>query len=198
MAYFWSRKAKRYRTADGRFIAPTEIDGALNGLVKVSQSRLESLVVALQSGQMSLPDFALNARQEIKAVNLLAAGLGAGGKKQLLDSPKQLGRYGAELKKQLIYFQNLIAEIESGAQPLSASLVRRLKMYGAEARSMYFYFHTQTLKDLGTTVVRRILMPAEHCPGCLQSAGTYPIDSVPPIGSQQCLTNCKCLIIPLD
>lgn len=71
----------------------------------------------------------------------------------------------------------------------------RVAMYAYAVWSVAMGVEQQAKRRDGFTEAMRILGAADHCTGCVATAGIwFPIDSCPPIGSQQCMSYCHCRI----
>jgi hypothetical protein len=112
-------------------------------------------------------------------------------------SQSDWGYTGALIKRQYQYLDRFALDIQTGKQRLDGRLLQRARMYGKAARSSYEQMRRREMVKLGKTEERRLLGPAEHCPGCLIEADKEwrPIGTLAPIGSQECRTECKCYFV---
>lgn len=78
-----------------------------------------------------------------------------------------------------------------------AQLASRAKGYLLAASATYSVVEHQIRIATGMTEARRIRRRAESCPGCVEWArrGWVPIAQMPPIGSLQCRSRCRCYLI---
>jgi hypothetical protein len=192
VGYAWDSGAARYRNlATGRYVAESTIRGVGERFVTQSvEANIQRITERFLDGKITLSEWQTGMAREIKDGHIVEACLGRGGRAQMTQA--DWGRVGARLREQYKYLNRFANEIRAGN--LSASqILARAKMYAESARTSYFDGLTSAKAMAGFDEEMRVLTPAEHCVGCIENAGFWsPIGSLPPIGSQQCLTNCRC------
>lgn len=87
--------------------------------------------------------------------------------------------------------------INNPAYWLNGRLLERMRLYEQAAWGSLEQIYRWKMKNEGWTEEKRVLGVADHCEGCLTQAskGYQPIGSLPPIGSQQCVTKCHCIFV---
>lgn len=139
-----------------------ERKAAKDAILAVAEDRMAGLTQSLLDGKISIADWQIQMRQELRDVNALMLVAGAGGDRSKVD-PSDWLKLGPELKSQYRYLENFAHELASGDPRVLATAVTRAKLY---ARSTQATFWRQALP---------VQLPA------------YPGD-----GSSECLTNCLC------
>jgi hypothetical protein len=155
------------------------------------------LTEQLRSRALPLGEWERRMRQEIKAIHLYSAMAAKGGRAQL--TPRDLGRVGAQVKRQYAYLRRFADQISNGRQRLDGTLVTRTKLYAQAGRGSYEATRQREMRDRGYDEESNLLAPAEHCEGqgsCVEQTtrGWVPVGSLIPIGGRLCVTNCKCQI----
>jgi hypothetical protein len=191
--YGWNEKAARYTDlSTGRFVPRQAVMRELDKVIEYSQARIEDLSGRMVSGELSLPEWQAAMEREIKTVHTAAGAAARGGWAQM--SKSDWGFVGSQVKKQYRYFDNFVSDLNSGQMPLNKRVIVRAGLYGQAARGTFEEMRRRMAKVRGKAQERRRLGPAEHCAGCVEQAGRnwQPIGTLPPIGSQECVTNCHC------
>lgn len=193
----WSAKSRRYKDSKGRYISRQTVFNEMEKVRAGYKLRVERLTGQLQRGEINLSAWTVAMRDEIKAMHVTAAAIANGGLKQM--SPALLGKLGADTRQQYAYLNRLSRQIASGEQPLNAKLVQRAKMYVDASRNTFSENERRMQAKAGVEFAKRVLHSKETCPGCASEAakGKQPIAKLAPIGSQECLTNCKCQFVYL-
>lgn len=192
-AYGWSARAGRYRDlATGRFVSFRAVREALDAVVDSSAERLGSLAEKLITGELGLGDWTREMAMEVKRAHLAAVASAKGGWAQL--TPADLGRVGAELKKQYGYLRRFATEIADGKQAPNGRVIVRAKMYAQSARKTYEESRRQIQGARGITQERRVRHALESCQDCIEyeALGWQPLGTLPPIGDSRCRMNCRC------
>lgn len=197
----WDKKTLRYRNG-GRFVSKAVVVAELESARTKVKAGMVSIAARLMSGDLKPVEAKIEGKALIKAMHVLAGGIARGGKAQL--GAADLGRIGAETRKQYDRWGNLWREVESGAQKLNGRLTTRLMMYVDASHATYTAVERGMFAEAGFELARRVYNPdTEACAGCKAAGvplgapagkGWQPIAKVKPIGSQQCLTNCRCAL----
>lgn len=190
--YVWDDRLGRYRDrATGRLVGRAEIRRDVDATLAKAEGRIEGLAARMRAGEISLDEFAVAMRREIKTVHLWNAAAARGGWGQM--TPADFGRVGAIVRRQYGYFERFLRDVERGL-PLDGRFAVRSRMYGESGTATFEHFHTLEAREHGAGEERNVLGAAEHCVGCLaQSArGWVPIGDLVPVGQRDCRSRCKC------
>ena len=183
----------RYRDLQtGRIVAQTTVRADIDRFIAERNKVIDSLSQDLIDGKMSIADWQRAVRVEIKDMHRATVSVARGGYRQMSQS--DWGWVGVALMAQYRYLDNFAADIANGRQPLDGRLMTRARMYGEAARGSHEEMVRRMSGLIGLNEERRVLGIADHCPGCLEQADLdwQPYGTLPPIGSQDCLTHCKC------
>jgi hypothetical protein len=189
--------SRRYRSVGtGQYVTSKQVRAAVDTVIDGYQADVVAVASKLQAGELSLAEWQLQTAQALKALHVATAAAANGGFNNMSQS--DYGFVGSLVKKQYAYLRDFAGDIASGKQLVaSSSFLARVKLYAQAARGTYESVATRAAKIGGVLKAKRELGAADSCPGCLGEAkrGWVPIEEVAPIGSQECLTNCRCEII---
>jgi hypothetical protein len=195
-SFTYDPRTRRYRSVEtGQFVTPKQVRGAVDQVIDGSQADIVQLATRLQAGELSLAEWQLQTAQAIKALHVATAAAANGGFNNMTKS--DWGFVGSLVKKQYAYLRDFADDIATGKQLVAGNgFLARARLYAQAARGSYESMKTRAAKFGGVTQAKRILGISDSCPGCLEQAakGWQPIEEVAPIGSQQCLTNCRCTV----
>ena len=164
MAFQYDAGAKRYRnTSTGKFVGRTTIARIRDDMIDQSMARIDDLTARMLNGTISLDDWHLAMRAEIKQTTIAEYLLGRGGRNTM--RPSDWGRIGAELRKQYRYLERFRTAIDLG-QLSEKEVAARARLYTAGANASY---------GRGQAAAWQVTLPA------------YPGD-----GSTQCKNYCRC------
>jgi len=181
----------RYRTAAGLFVARQVIRRETLKLAGTIIQRLVRLSEKLREGEVTVAEWFIHFRDEIKAAHSLAYVLARGGRDAMTQS--DWGTVGQIVRFQYDRLGRFAEQIQGGG---SVNL-GRVRQYGRAPRITYENTVTaQVLARNRDQKARWVITAQESCEGCLEQAalGVQRLDEFPDIGSQPCLTNCKCFI----
>lgn len=190
--FLWNATAKRYvDTSTGRFVGNAQIRNALDTAISKAKTEIASLGEDLRSGRITLEDWQVAMREQIKAQHLSSAALARGGFAQMTQA--DYGRVGGTVASHYRYLNNFVADIKQGA-PFDGTFTNRVRLYAEASRSTYEAAAREVADDGGATEERNILGVADHCDECisLTDDGWVPIGTMPPPGRRQCGVNCRC------
>lgn len=192
-AYRWDNAAGRYRSARGTFLSPKTIRKALDSAIERGDLTARALAVQLQNREVTLREWEAGMRGLVKSSHLAAAAAAKGGWAQM--NPASYGVIGRRLRDQYGYLSKFASELAAGL-PLDGRMVSRAELYIEAARAAYHTIERREMAARGMSRERNVLAPADHCDGCLQAdaIGWVPLGTLPPIGSRDCRTRCKCTI----
>jgi len=189
----YDTRSKRFRSPGGRLIPERAISTEVDKAVARSSKRLRLLGRQLAAGKLSLPEWQLAARAEIKLLHTTTAAIGRGGWRNMTLS--DWGRTGAEIRSQYAYHNRFARDIEAG-RVSPAQVEYRNSLYAKPARNGY---HNNRLREAvagGQAESRRVLHATESCEECAAWArrGWIPTAEQPAIGSLKCKQNCRCTV----
>lgn len=189
----WDSVAGRYRTARGQFVSDLAARAAVDELLTTTAGRLEALTVRLQSGGLRLADWQEQMRGELRNVHGALATVAHGGKAQM--SPADYGRLSGRLRFQYERLSVFALDLAQGrvSGPQAASRAR------AYARAAYLTYEGTRREDArrrGAGEEKWTRRASESCEGCKTQSdrGWVSVGTLPPLGSQPCRGNCRCVI----
>lgn len=193
--YRWDSEAGasgRYRDERGRYVAGAVVRGELDRYLTASDGAAKALAQGLRNRQLSLADWELGMRREIKRVQLTAVATERGGWANM--RPQDYGRAGQAIREQYGYLSNFAGEVAAGKQRLDGTLDRRAQLY-AQAGRQTFYASKHANRRPEVTLVRSIRNARDSCRGCVDLHGRWfqvgdPAYKLP--GQRICNKNCLC------
>jgi len=195
VAFKWESQTGRYRGPGGRFVPNAVVNDALDTVIAKQGAKMRDLAASLSDGSMSLPVWQHEMMQEIKLVHLDGAALANGGWQQL--GPADYGWVGQRIRNQYRYLTAFSQQIADGRQNLGAGAEARAEMYADAARSTHREAQRRQAVTRGMQEEANRLSAAENCGGCVSATmlGWVPIGTLPPIGTRDCLSRCKCVMV---
>lgn len=193
--YEWSPDSKRYvDTVTGRFVGRTQIRSALDTAIQNGTRAISVLGEDLRAGDISLEEWQVAMREQLKSQHLSSAALARGGFDQMTQA--DYGRVGGQVASQYRYLNNFVSEIKAGL-PFDGTFTNRVKLYSEASRTTYESTARDVADEGGASEERNILGAADHCAECvaLTDDGWVPIDTMPPPGRRECGNNCKCRMV---
>lgn len=157
---------------------------------------LEELARRLIAREISIAQWQIEMREFIRTIHREAALVAAGGVENM--TPATWGYLGYLVKQQYQFLDGFAADIMNNPQAwLNGRLLVRMQLYKQAEWATFEAMLRFMKRQEGWTEERRRLGVADHCPGCLEQAGQgwQPINTLAPIGSQQCTTNCHCVFL---
>lgn len=105
--------------------------------------------------------------------------------------------YADYLARELGWLAQFVSGLRSGTILMDGNVIRRAAMYGFSAYVLFEALQGLWASQQGYTHEENVLGWAEHCNGCLVETGKgiVPIGSLAPIGTRDCLSNCRCRIL---
>jgi len=185
----WDSRAHRYRDERGRFLKREAVTEARNRLIDDTQRRLRDLSQRYVDGKLTLVEWQLEFRDALRAAHTLAAGVARGGKANM--TPADWGKVGARLKSEYAALQRFALQLEAGR----AMHLGRVDLYARAVRHTFLEAERLGLPQF--QLARWVRTRRESCEGCRSQAarGTALAAAFPPIGSQQCRSNCGCYLL---
>ena len=194
--YGWNG-SKYFSLDTGRFVSPSAVRDALESAIDQSALNMNAISQQLLSSEISLAQWQTGMMKNIKLAHTAAAASANGGWAQMTQS--DWGFAGSLIKKQYENLERFAGQIESGKQALNGQILSRADLYGQAPIGTY-EAQRQRFEILvnGVEEERRILEATDgaNCAGCLEQAdlGWQPVGTLKNIGSQECLTNCRCTV----
>ena len=195
--YRWNQAAGRYIGPNGQFVSQITIRGELDKALDNVTDRLVSLSRDFRTGAIDGRTWQIESMKLIKQTHLIGGALEKGGWANMTQS--DFGRIGQIVRGEYAYFNNLIAQLESGQQRLDGTLDSRMRLYGQAGRGTYHTFERESRAIQGYDEVKRILHGRDNCksskrPGCVEEAakGFVKLEFFVMIGDTTCLSNCRC------
>jgi hypothetical protein len=147
-----------------------------------------------RAGRISREVWALEMRQRVRDVHLLAGAAARGGWANM--DKAAYGQVGGVIRAQNAFLDAFTADVLTGRQPLDGRFTQRAQMYVEAGRTTHERAHRDVEQGRGMTEERNVLRDAAHCGECpeLSERGWQPIGSLPLPGQRECVTNCRCLI----
>jgi hypothetical protein len=192
-SFTWDPAARRYRGPTGAFVPDAAVRQAVDAVVDGSGARLAVLTQRLVDGALDLATWQQQMAAELKALHVATATAAHGGWAQM--SPADWGWVGQRLRTQYGYLRDWAADLAAGRASLDGRAVARATLYGDAARQTYQEMTRRDARLHGGTEERRLLRATESCAGCRAQAalGWQPAGTLAPLGSQPCLTRCRCV-----
>lgn len=190
---------------DGRRVSQATMQKLLRKAEDLGKRRAKEHTEALIAGRIDINEWHRRMSSTIKVSHLIAAGLALGGINRARTDKNLAARINSELSYLDGYRQDIINNKVSDAKKRARSSSYFLAIF------MTFSFIEQILKtglqkllgkqdELRVTPVyteaRRYRRAAESCAGCRKYSGYWmPIRKMPPLGTLDCGSHCKCFIV---
>jgi hypothetical protein len=190
---------------DGRRVSQATMQKLLQKAEQIGKRRAKEHTTALIAGRIDINEWHRRMSSTIKASHLIAAGLALGGINQARADKNLAARINSELSYLDGYRQDIINNRVSDAKKQSRSSsyflailvtfswleqilktgLQKLVTDNNERRIVPFY-----------TEARRYRRAKESCNGCRRFSGQWmPIRKMPPLGSLECGSHCRCFIV---
>lgn len=163
--WVYDRASHRYRnTATGRYIGPRQMVDLRDQFTDALRGRANDLAAQLADGRMTLQQWELAMRQQVKIAHVDQYVLGRGGRNAM--TPADWGRVGRELRDQYGHLHRFAQDIAEGKLS-AAQISARGRLYFDSATSSY---ERGRAADYGMPTLPQ-----------------YPAD-----GNTACRSNCRC------
>ena len=183
----------RYRdTRTGRFVPAATVRRELDTYIDASDDAARALTKALRNRELSLADWELAMRREIKRTHLNAIALERGGWGNM--RPADYGRAGQIIREQYAYLRRFAQQIADGTQRLDGRAEVRAQLYTSAGRQSY-YASAHANRKPNITHVRSIRHARDSCRSCIELDGRWftigdPRYMIP--GRRECNARCRC------
>ncbi len=163
-------------------------------LADLASRRMGEAAARYRAGELTAGQFQAEMMVTIKESQVAAALAAHGGRAQM--DPAKWGYVGYRVREQFSYARRMIDDVLAGRQRLNGRLDARSRLYGQAARAAYENARRREGAASGFLFERNVLHASESCRGCLNAsaAGTVSIGTLPPIGSRQCRSSCRCTL----
>jgi hypothetical protein len=185
--------------ATGKIIKqPVELD-ALEAQIDKSRGNIERIGRQLANSEISLADWQLQTRTQMKLIHTQSAALAKGGWAQM--SQADWGAVGRISRDEYMRLEKVAVSISKGDIKLrrldgeiNGQFLRISDQFGQAGYSTYEQIERRTANQNGLTEERRVLDPgAQHCDCCIGQADRWvPVGTLKPIGACTCVHNCRC------
>jgi len=195
--YRWNPRTRRYIGENGRMVPKAAVDGAMDAAVEVGRAEMAGYADALIAGEMDLPAYQIAMEASIKRMHLAAVATTRGGWANL--TPSERGKAARAIQEQYRYLNKSCLAFANGDREVNGRVRATSQMYASSARTAYGELDYDAAKDAAEAQVdthqeRWIRHASDSCAGCVDQAskGWVGLGELPPIGSQQCLSQCRC------
>lgn len=209
--YVYDSRSHRYRSVQsGRYVSWQEVRNMLDRSLREAEGNMVRLSEQLRNRQISLAQWQLGIRDQIKTIHITSYALERGGWQNM--TPADYARIGRLLHNpsaktpdewgQYQYLRRFAKDIESG-KALDGHFLQRVKLYAQSGRQTYHRAEHLLMRSLGFDQERSLLNPADHCTdqegprgGCVEQAelGWQELGTMTPIGKRNCLANDRCSV----
>lgn len=176
---------------DGKSVSITTIRGYIQRIEARLGKRVSSLADDLAKDRISVGAFQREFERIVTSAHVLAAALAIGS----IAAAARNAEVEARLRSELEYADGFVKDLREKpeAMPRAKS---RAKSYLMAAAITYGIMERNVRSLLGIyTEARRVRRASESCAGCRAVAGKWmPIDKIPPIGSMECGSRCRCYL----
>jgi hypothetical protein len=157
---------------------------------------LDELAEKLKNGSITIAEWESSMRDFLRKEYETTLILAKGGRENITQS--DWGYEGSLLKKQYAYLSDFAKEISANPTAwMNGRLNVRMNMYGESAYSALEDFRSREYAAQGCDEEENELGGSDNnCDGCLTETGRgrVAIGSLVPVGSRDCIVNCRCTI----
>lgn len=198
---------------DGRAVSVTTIRVLLTQIEKLGGVRLKAHLDAFLRGDIDLDEWQTRTASTIRVSHLLSTALAVGG----IDRAESNEEANRRIREELLFLAEMRNDIERGkmsdaklrARALSYMLAVPVTYWFIDQREKEKLREVKRVKRVTAGVplteeeIRRIYREAkrfrraaESCSGCIAYSGMWmPIEKMPPIGTLDCRSRCRCFIV---
>lgn len=198
---------------DGRAVSVTTIRVLLTQIEKIGGARLKVHLDAFLRGDIDLDEWQTRTSSTIRVSHTLATALAVGG----IDRAETNEEAGKRIREELMFLAGMRSDIEKGKMSDSRMRSRALSYMLAVPVTYWFIDQREKekLRELKRVKkvtagieyteeeirkiykeARRYRRASESCSGCIAYSGFWmPIEKMPPIGTLDCRSRCRCFIV---
>jgi hypothetical protein len=183
----------------GRFVSAGTVQDALEEQITVATEKMQTIARALANQEISIAEWQVATRREMKLIHTQAAALSKGGWAQM--SQADWGAVGRVSRNQYELLEKFAIQIETGEQKLrnlagevNGQFLRRVDLYAQAGNGTREQMNRRTAEQNGHTHEMRVLDPqAQHCDCCLAEAGRWElVGTLKPLGACDCRSRDRC------
>jgi len=191
---FSARTGRYYNERTGRFVGRPEVRRVVEAIVQRSARRVDALAAQLRTGAISIDQWEIAMRREIKATHLISTMIAKGGRAQMTQA--DFGAVGTTLAGEYRFLQRFADQVVAGEAPIDGRFTRRSQSYVKDARETFYDVSREEERGRGFTLEQNVHRPGENCEECLAESakGKVPIGTLKAIGRRTCGNNCNCEI----
>jgi len=186
--------------ATGKIVARDAINAAMEARIGAGKDIVNNLSLSLAKGDVSLAQWQIAMRDEVKILHTMAGATSKGGWDRM--APADWGRIGNITKGQYQKLQGFAIDIADGKEKLTNLLgepngrfLQRSRMYANAAYGTLEEANRLGAADRGMVEERRVREAENSCDDCIryEAMGWQPLGELPPIGQESvCMVNCRC------
>lgn len=182
--------AKGVFTVEGRTVSAETVRRELQRIETAVGVKMSNVTDRLKRGELTLEQWRDEFKWLIGSSHVLIAALAAGSIAAAVTNTKVQSRIDSERK----FADGFARDVRKKRLPAS-TIKARASSYLLSAAVTYAVVQHVVRKALGYTEARRVLRARESCPDCRSFGFEWmPIDKMPPIGSLQCGSRCRCYL----
>lgn len=193
--FTWDATSSRFRRrSSGQFLSRRVVIRTFEFAINRNRREMRAVSEQLRDGEISIRQWQREVARRLKDAHLYAAASARGGR---LEAP-DFGRIGRLVRDRYEYLAKFGADIASGKQPINGRFLVRADAYILHARQARFEAERVEMAEVqGYTHEQNRLNAFENCVGCTNATmlGRVPIGTLPPIGTRDCLAQCKCEVV---
>lgn len=187
----WDGKKRRYLDAAGRAVSPQKVRRSVEEATAKASERLSAIAEEYRRGRINAAEWFIQTRDELSGMHTALGMIAHGGKSQM--SPARWGTVGQRVRYELDFLRRARARLLStDVASLGDDFAAKMGMHALAGNRSYEEIVRRREREAGVTHVIRHMTPGDNCDGCKAAKGEYSIESVPPIGEQDCLSRCNC------
>lgn len=171
------------------------VDDESDDLIAITEAKLEVVANKFIKDEINLPDWQIQTATILKqshVANLINA---RGGRARVTQA--DLGRVGSIIAGQYKYLNRFAIQVETdidAGKQLGNAFLNRVSLYAQALRGSFSEIERSIKVEEGFTEEAWVTSASESCAGCIEQErlGWVEINTLPAIGSQQCITRCRC------
>lgn len=176
---------------DGKLVPISVVLSLARKIEDAGVRNARALTQRMLDGKLTVEEWGRRMRRLIGAQHVLQAALALGSLETAETFPTVTERKRSEEGYLLGFISGLKAGQVSPGRALS-----RAASYMMAASATFHIVNQQANSSAGKTEAKRVRRAAESCRGCIAySAKWLPISEMPPIGTLECGSHCRCYLI---
>lgn len=172
-------------------VAQRSIRRLLERIERTGAKRVRAITQDYFDGRISLDEWLRRMRAAIAGTHILNGAVALGG----FDAAVKSDFISKRIEQEAAFLVGFGSSMASG-RVTEARAVARAASYLLAAAITYHVLDQRTQASAGKRFAQRVRTAMESCPGCLAFSGRWlPINKMPPIGSLDCGSHCRCYLI---